>query len=368
MVCIAAFIILAIVGIFVAFLSIFRKDIGRKYWKVFKKSMHCFTHHITFRKCDTNFKDDVKNLLLKKVVIKHPKAVKPLSVTIEVAAFLIVAVSVWSLATAVKSGLALWTLGSCNVRQPSACTLGAEACGIDSGEESKSFIESVGLWFTDWGQIFEAIPDKFRSWDTSNFDLKGVDTSVMAESVAEPAIDILDPGCSVCAQSFTTQLESEFFRNHKVTIVPFPIQDEEGNFKFKNSEIIVRYVLAMEQQGLPLDEDEEGALSPAFKTMRRVLIENGEYKTEAKTYTYSYQQMFNEMYSAEEAEAKLQEWLKEFGYHGAERSEIIERAHSDQIGDVIKQNNEIVTKDIHAKGIPTMIYDGRKHTGKYEEK
>lgn len=368
MVCIAAFIILAIVGIFVAFLSIFRKDIGRKYWKVFKKSMHCFTHHITFRKCDTNFKDDVKNLLLKKVVIKHPKAVKPLSATIEVAAFLIVAVSVWSLATAVKSGLALWTLGSCNVRQPSACTLGAEACGIDSGEESKSFIESVGLWFTDWGQIFEAIPDKFRSWDTSNFDLKGVDASVMAESVAEPAIDILDPGCSVCAQSFTTQLESEFFRNHKVTIVPFPIQDEEGNFKFKNSEIIVRYVLAMEQQGLPLDEDEEGALSPAFKTMRRVLIENGEYKTEAKTYTYSYQQMFNEMYSAEEAEAKLQEWLKEFGYHGAERSEIIERAHSDQIGEVIKQNNEIVTKDIHAKGIPTMIYDGRKHTGKYEEK
>lgn len=368
MVCIAAFIILAIVGIFVAFLSIFRKDIGRKYWKVFKKSLHCFTHHITFRKCDTNFKDDVKNLLLKKVVIKHPKAVKPLSVTIEVAAFLIVAVSVWSLATAVKSGLALWTLGSCNVRQPSACTLGAEACGIDSGEESKNFIESVGLWFTDWGQIFEAIPDKFRSWDTSNFELEGIDTSVMAESNAETAIDILDPGCSVCAQSFTLQLESEFFRNHKVTIVPFPIQDEEGNFKFKNSELIVRYVLAMEQQGLPIDEEDEGALSPAFKTMRRVLIESGEYETEAKTYTYSYQQMFNEMYSAEEAEAKLKEWLKEFGYHSAERSEIIERAHSDQICEVIKKNNEIVTKDIHAKGIPTMIYDGRKHTGKYEEK
>ena len=163
------------------------------------------------------------------------------------------------------------------------------------------------------------------------------------------------------------QTEDEFFTKHKVTIVPFPIQDEEGNFKFKNSELIVRYILSMEQQGLPLDEQDEKALSPAFKTMRRVLIETGEYVTEVKTYNYSYQQLFNEIYSAEEAEAKLQDWLKEFGYHGAERSEIIERAHSDQIGEVIKKNNEIVTKDIHAKGIPTMIYDGRKHTGKYEE-
>lgn len=367
MVCIAAFIILAIVGIFVAFLSIFKREIGRKYWKVFKKSLHCFTHHITFRKCDTNFKDDVKNVLLKKVVIKHPKAVKPLSNAIEIASFLIVIVTVWSLVEGAKAGLALWSLGSCNVRQPSACTLGAEACGIDSGEESKGFVESVGLWFTDWGQIFEAIPDKFRSWDANNFELTGVDMTVLAETTAEPALDILDPGCSVCAQSFTIQMESEFFRNHKVKIVPFPIQDEEGNFKFKNSEIITRYVLAMEQQGLPLDED-ENALSPAFKTMRRVLIENGEYKTDVKTYNYSYQQMFNEMYSAEEAEAKLKEWLKEFGYHSAERSEIVERAHSDQIGEIIKKNNEIVTKDIHAKGIPTMIYEGRKHTGKYEEK
>ena len=253
------------------------------------------------------------------------------------------------------------------MRQPSACTLGAEACSIDSGEEPKNFIESVGLWFTDWGQIFEAIPDRFRSWDTSNFELVGIDASSIANSDVDTAIDILDPGCSVCAQSFMLQTEDEFFTKHKVTIVPFPIQDEEGNFKFKNSELIVRYILSMEQQGLPLDEQDEKALSPAFKTMRRVLIETGEYVTEVKTYNYSYQQLFNEMYSAEEAEAKLQDWLKEFGYHGAERSEIIERAHSDQIGEVIKKNNEIVTKDIHAKGIPTMIYDGRKHTGKYEE-
>ena len=164
---------------------------------------------ITFRKCDTNFKDDVKNVLLKKVVIKHPKAVKPLSATIEVAAVLIVAVSVWSLATAVKSGLALWTLGSCNVRQPSACTLGAEACGIDSGEESKGIVNSVVLWFTDWGEIFGAIPDKFRDWNTSNFDLQGLNMEKLAESTADGAIDMSSSGTirlRLCHSQFRTNL------------------------------------------------------------------------------------------------------------------------------------------------------------------
>ncbi len=361
MVCVAAFIILAIIGVFVAFLSIFKRDIGRKYWKIFKKSWHCFTHHITFRKCDTNFKDDVKNVLLKKVVIKHPKAVKPLSVTIEVAAVLIVAVSVWSLVTAVKSGLALWTLGTCNVRQPSACSLGSEACSIDGGEEPKNIIESIGLWFTDWGEIFGAIPDKFKDWDQYHDMLEGISLSNISGPDKPSAVDIFDPGCEVCAISFKAQLENDFFSNHEVKLIPFPIQDENGKFKFKNSELIVRYIFAMDQQGLPLDEDDESALSPAYKTISRIFVEKDENGN-------SYQIMFNEMYSAEEAEEKLQRWLKEFGYHSAERSEIIERAHSEAIGEIIKKNNDIVVNDIHAKGIPTMIYNNRKHTGKYEAK
>jgi len=359
MVCIAAFVVLALIGIFVAILSIFKRDIGRKYWKVFKKSWHCFTHHITFRKCDTNFKDDVKNLLLKKVVIKHPKAVKPLSVAIEAAAVLIVALSIWSLAEAAKSGLALWTLGSCNVRQPAACTLSDVPCSIDSDKKAENIIDVVVFWFDDWGQIIEAIPDKFRSWDVSNFDLQGLKLSDASDKPA--AIDIFDPGCSECARSFKAQLEANFFNDYQVKLVPFPIQNESGKFKYENSEIIVRYIFAMDQQGLPLDEKDEKAESPAFKTIKRIFTEQNEDKR-------SYQYIFNDIYSKEEAEEELKSWLKEFGYHSAERSEIIERAHSDSVTDIIKKNNDIVVNDIHAKGIPTMIYDGRKHTGKFEAK
>ena len=80
MVCIAAFIVLCLISVFVAILSIFKRDIGKKYWKVFKKSWGCVGKRVTLQKCETGFKDDVKNLLLKKVVIKHPKLVKPFSV------------------------------------------------------------------------------------------------------------------------------------------------------------------------------------------------------------------------------------------------------------------------------------------------
>ena len=37
MVCIAAFIILAIIGVFVAIISIFKPKVGKAYWKMFKK-------------------------------------------------------------------------------------------------------------------------------------------------------------------------------------------------------------------------------------------------------------------------------------------------------------------------------------------
>jgi hypothetical protein len=142
---------------------------------------------------------------------------------------------------------------------------------------------------------------------------------------------------------------------------PVLVNATMGSYKFRNSEIIVRYLLAVDQQGLPLDEDDEYALPVAYKMLSRIFIERDEDNK-------SYQFMFNEVYSATEAEEKLQQWLKEFGYHSAERSEISERAHSEAITEILDQNNDIVVNQIHAKGIPTMIYNNRKHTGKFETK
>ena len=358
MVCIAAFIIMAIMGIFVAFLSIFRRDIGKRYLKAFKKSWACVGKRVTLQKCETGFGDDIKNSILAKVIVTKPKLVKPISVAIEVFSILIVIVSIWSLVEGAKAGLALWSLGTCNVKHASACSLGAEVCSIDDNSEPTNLFEYIGLWFSDWGEIFSAIPDKFRDWNADNFDFEGF-TIGHAPADAPKAIDVFDPGCVVCMASFRTQLETGFFDKYNTTLVAFPIQDESGKFKFRNSELIVRYIYATEKQGHPRDE-QEGAESPAVQIITRIFTEKNEDGM-------TYQDAFNDNYSAKEAEEVLLKWLKEFGYHHDERDAIQEFAKSDEIGHIIEKNNQIVVEDIHAKGIPTMIYDNKKHSGKYEE-
>jgi hypothetical protein len=75
MVCIAAFIILAIIGVFVAIISIFKPKIGKAYWKMFKKAWGCLWKKVRLQKCETGFKEDVKNT--KKIKRWGKKCQKP---------------------------------------------------------------------------------------------------------------------------------------------------------------------------------------------------------------------------------------------------------------------------------------------------
>lgn len=355
MVCIAAFIVLCLMSVVVGFLSIFRRDIGKRWWKTFKKSWACVGKRVTLQKCETGFKEDIKNSILSKVIVKKPKLVKPISVGIELASVLIVLVTVWSLVEGAKAGLALWSLGTCNVQRPEACSLGAEVCSIDGDSGPQNPIEAVGYWFSDWGEIFSAIPDKFRDWD--NEDL-GFESIVYSENDNKRAIDIFDPSCIVCLQSYRAQKESGFFEKNSVQLVPFPIQDAEGKYKFKNSKLIVGYIFAVEKQAVP--EDYKGELKPSLAIIDRIFTGKGEDDK-------NYQTLFNEYYTEEDAEAELQKWLEEFGFAESEREEIRSFAKSEAVDDIIAKNNDIVVNNIHAKGIPTMIYNGRKHTGAYKE-
>ena len=358
MVCIAAFIILAIIGVFVAVISIFKPKVGKAYLKAMKKAWGCLWKKVRLQKCETGFKDDVKNGLLSRVMLKHPKWVKPLSVLIEILSVVIVVVAVWALLTAIKSLLALWALGSCNVTKPSACSLGAEVCSIDESEPTNA-LEATGRWFTEWGEIFEAIPDKFRSYKVEDYDFNYItvdsqylgDISTAADTKDEAterklAADIFDPGCSVCMISYRNQKAAGFFDQYEVRLVPFAIQDADNNYKFANSELIVRYVLAAEQvqRGVGLQIIDK--------------IFTGKNSEEI-----SYQNKFNDDYSREEAAAKLEAWLKEFGLHSAEREKVRDIAYSQEITDMMSKNRDIVENQLRVKGIPTMIFDGTRHTG-----
>ena len=346
MVCIAAFIILALIGGIVAIVSIFKPKVGKSYWKMFKKAWGCLWKKVRLQKCETGFKDDVKNTLLSRVIVKHPKWVKPLSVIIEVLSVVIVIVAVWALLTAIKSLLALWALGSCNVTKPSACTLGAEVCSIDESEPQNP-IEATGRWFTEWGEIFEAIPDKFKTYNADDYSFEYI---AMNDTTNKPvAVDIFDPGCSVCMISYRNQKSSGFFDNYNVRLVPFAIQDADGNYKFKNSAIIVKYIFAAEKY----------RAGYGIKLLDHIFTNKNEGGK-------SYQNLFNEDYDNDKAVAQLDKWLHDDGLHTAEIKELKKTIDSEEIQNKMSTNKNIVENELRVKGIPTMLYDGGRHTGLYK--
>lgn len=347
MVCVAAFIILSLVGVFVAFLSIFKRDIGRKYWSVFKKSWGCVGKKVRLQKCETNFKDDVKNSLLSRVVLKHPSWVKPLGIAIEVSAILIVFITIWSLVEAVKALLALWVFGTCNVSQPANCALGAEVCGIDAAEPYNP-IEWTGRWFSEWGEIFTNIPDKFRDWDVEQFLVEPYSFATSYQDGKPLALDIFDPGCTICMQSYRNQKTSGFFNEYNTVFMVYPIELPDGGYKFNNSDLIARYIHAA---NLAETDYASQIINHLF--------------TESNQKGINYQSAFISM-SRSDAEKTLQSWLKDFGASTKQIEAISQSANSDAVTTIMQRVKTMVEDTIHVKGIPTLIYDGKKHNGLYQ--
>ena len=258
---------------------------------------------------------------------------------------LIVIVAIWALLTAIKSLLALWALGSCNVTKPSACSLGAEVCSIDESEPTNP-LEATGRWFTEWGEIFEAIPDKFRTYNAEDYNFNYVSVNNGENAGSPIAVDIFDPGCSVCMTSYRNQKAAGFFDEYDVHLVPFAIQNADGTYKFANSEVVARYMLAAEQirSGLAVE-----------------LIDH--IFAEKDSEGISYQSKFNEDYTREQAAAKLEQWLAEAGLNESGIAEIRKIADYPETTDKMTENREIVENQLRVKGIPTMLYDGARHTG-----
>ena len=393
MVCIAAFIILCLISVFVGFLSIFNKTLGKKYWAVFKKAWHCVFKKVRLQKCDTNFKDDVKNTLLKRLVVKNPKLLKPASALIEIFSVLIVFITVWSLIIAIKSLLALWVFGTCNVSQPSQCGLGATSCTIDQSEPT-DLAEKIDRSFSDWGEIFSAIPDRLKIWEAKDYfttasvpllnlqaegnqEIKAKNTEALLkfyENQATPessqvAVDIVDPGCVVCMQSYRNQKQSGFFDRYFTVANLYAIPTPEGGYKFANSKLISDYIYSLVQvikkqlqenrQGTNLDE----LLRVPSKILDRLYSESKDNRNYIDFFNYSYDQ--------QAALSELDSWSKEFGLSKTQRKKI-----SDQVKQQLSKREEktaydqeikiLVEEKIKAKGIPVEIYDQKKHNGLFK--
>lgn len=346
MFCIAAFIVLGIMSIF----SASQRKLAKSAW-------HCVTRRATFRPCDSSFKEELKAKLLARTMIKKPRLAKFLDAAIEVLAVIFVVATIWSLYVALKSGLNLYVYGTCNPRNASSCSLGAEACSIDS--ERMSFVQSLKkaqphTWLIteleDFLNTIDALPSRVQEWKAEDYLPANASYYSEFDSAKPTALEIIDPGCQFCAQLMHNIKNADFKDRYNLTYIAYPIKSESG-FKFKNSEVITRYLEAVRRNPLtnvdtPVD----------WQILDRIFTGKDNENT-------PYQTKINALLDNNQTEELMKQWLKEFGYNAEQIQTIETDSKSQAVTDIIEANRELVNERINTVKIPTIIFDGRRHDG-----
>ena len=358
MVCIAAFIILAVLALAVPLIRLFSRRLADQIMTLFRRSTHCFTRRITLRTCDTTFAEDVKGTVLRRVVLRHPNWVKPLSALMELLSALIVLTTIWSVLVGAKSLVSLYVYGTCNPTTPSSCSLdGSEACTIDAVPVAfnEHPVRWIGGWFGEFGEAIMAIPTKLKYWEARDYLPSRVSYYDDYDQNKPTALDIIDPGCTVCANSFKKQLARGFFKKYNVAILPYPIKDGRGGYKFPNSYLATQYLVAVQLK--PLKKSGQPMIWRMIKRMYTGKTADGD----------SNQNAFNVAYDQAKAERVLKDWLRDFGYSDQQLEEIAKLARSDQVAKIIEDNTCLVNDKVKTKKIPTEIFAGQRHDGGFDD-
>lgn len=348
MLCIVAFFVVLVLS-----------AVSAKYRKLLGKAWGCTWRRITFRPCDTTFKEDIKNTMLAPLAVKNPKLVKPASIAIEVTAWVMMITLIISIYFLLRSGLNLMVYGTCDKEDAAACTLTSEVCSIDS--QTPGFWESIGsgniigAFGNEFGSLADTIatiPSRMQTWDAAEF-LPEDATYFNGYTEGQPvAVEILDPGCRFCALLFRNMEESEFKDSHNVSYIAYPILTNEGA-KFKNSELTATYLQAIrifeQQRGNSL-----GVTGDTY-VLRQIF-------TGVDSNGIEWQNRLNVAEPAE-VRAQIKTWLLEFGYSEEDVAQVQQLLTSDAVAEQMAINRAIVEDQIRTVSIPTLIADGKLHTG-----
>lgn len=349
MLCIAAFIVLLAMG-----------AVSAKYRRLLGRAAACTWRRVTLRPCDTTFREDLKNSMLAPLAVRAPALVKPASVAIEVLAWVMVLSLVLSLYIVGRSGLNLFVYGTCDKQNAQACTLSAQVCSV--GTSTPGFWESVGSGdvigafgneFAALGDTISTIPSRLRDWDAADYASPYATYLGGYEAGRETVLEVIDPGCRYCAELFRNIEESGIAERRNVTYLAFPIAAAFGD-KFPHSALIARYLTAI--QITEKDSTAAGGEPTDWAILHHLFTQENPAGT-------GWQEWFNEDASADEAEAQLQEWLREAGYDDAGVAAVQSLSQSDQVADVLADIRTVVTDEIRTVAIPTLIADGRLRSG-----
>lgn len=353
MFCIAAFIVLAIISIFSA-----------SHRKLAKQALSCTLRRVTLRPCDSSFKEETKNKLLSHVANKTPKLVKAADIGIEITSFLLVILTVWSLAVSIESGLNLFVWGTCNPSDASSCSLSAETCSIDKVQKSLWTLTLEGKpyqWFIDQAQGFgntvANIPTRLQKWDANNYLPQNVTYFYAKDSTKPTALEIVDPGCTVCSRLLKNIKASDFENKYNLAYIVYPIKNpsKEGAYKFKNSYTITRYL-----ESLKINKLDNQKTPTDWQILERIY-------TWKNSENIAYQQRINSAMDQAQVITLLHVWLKDIGYSSQQIEKIDNDANSQKVADIIKQNQDIVENKVKTVSIPTIIFGGRRHDGLVKE-
>ena len=345
MFCIAAFLVLLVLGAFSA-----------RYRGYLRRAWSCTLRRVTLRPCDTSFSQDIKDHLLAPVAARRPGLVRPAAIAIEVAALLLIVTTILSAYVVAKGALNLWVYGTCDKANAQGCALGAQACSIGALEPTfldkvvaLDFVDAIGGEVADVAETIGAIPDRLRTWDAAAYLPPNVTWRTGFDPARPTALEIVDPGCSVCAKLAANIREAGFADRYNLAYIAYPIPDLDGT-KFPNSGMVVRYLEALRLHPVvgaevPLD----------WQLLERIL--SGSDPTGEP-----WQIVVNRA-TPEEAAALLQGWLREFGLDGAAIETIAAEADSERVASIIEANQVVVRETIGTRKIPTVIFDGSRHDG-----
>jgi hypothetical protein len=362
MFCIAAFIVLLVMS---AVSARYRCYLGRA-WR-------CVARRVTFRPCDTSFKQDMTDRLLAPIAVRSPALVRPAGIALEVVAVLIIASTLWSGYTVVKSGLNLYVYGTCNKQDSASCSLGAEACAIPN--VAPSFLESVGEFdlvgafvneVSSLGETIAAIPVRMQNWDATDYLPENVSYLGAFDADKTTAVEVIDPGCTYCRELFRNIREARFDETHNLAYIAYPIAGTDG-YKFANSLLVTQYLKALRIHQPVVGGASAGGVGDGVDAAGDTSIPV-DWRVLERIYTgetsdgVPFQSRLNGVGHAEAVEL-LDGWLSEFGLTDEEIVTVADEAASDRVAGIIAANRALVEEDIHTVKVPSIIFDGRRHDG-----
>jgi hypothetical protein len=202
-----------------------------------------------------------------------------------------------------------------------------------------------------FGETVSRIPNRLKTWNPEEFVSDSSTYYKLFDQNKPTALEIIDPSCKFCAKLFGNIKETGFADRYNLTYLVYPIPDtkHEDGYRFPHSRLIATYLEAVKKY--PLKDSE---IPADWQILEKIFSGIDDDNV-------AYQIKFNTVYTAQEAENRLLEWLIEMGYSETQLKEIQQVSRSEDVQSSLARQKSIVEEQIQTIKIPTIMFDGRRY-------